>query len=80
MLPAQPKQWHTGQRTGLRARGNAEVNLAWKNGRLVGAEVKTFSTGRLYLRFRDQTVSFTAEAGKVYRFDNKLNRTIEEHA
>jgi hypothetical protein len=47
---------------------------------IAGAEVKTFSPGRLHLRFRDQSVSFTAEAGKVYRFDNKLNMTIEEHA
>jgi alpha-L-fucosidase 2 len=80
LLPAIPEDWHTGKVTGLRAKGNVEVAITWENGSLVEAAVKAFSPGRLHLRFRDQTASFTAEAGKVYKFDNKLNMTIEEHA
>jgi alpha-L-fucosidase 2 len=80
LLPALPKQWHTGRFTGLRVRGNAEVDLSWKNSSLVEVTVKAFSPGGLHLRFQDQTASFTAEAGKVYKFDNKLNMTIEGHA
>ncbi len=33
LLPALPKALHTGRVTGLRVRGNAEVDIAWKDGR-----------------------------------------------
>ena len=65
LLPALPKAWPTGSVKGLRARGNVNVDLAWKDGKLtsyrlaspepkpvkvrVNGEVKTVTTEKLAL-------------------------------
>ncbi|WP_245978787.1 glycoside hydrolase family 95 protein [Aurantiacibacter xanthus] len=41
LLPALPAQWPAGSVRGLRARGNLEVALAWRDGRLVQAELSS---------------------------------------
>jgi alpha-L-fucosidase 2 len=38
-LPALPTQWKEGSVKGLKARGNYEVNIVWKEGRIVYAEI-----------------------------------------
>jgi alpha-L-fucosidase 2 len=46
-LPALPKAWPTGEVKGLRARGNATVDIAWKNGRATQAVLQGNNTYRL---------------------------------
>lgn len=58
--------------TGLRAKGNAEVDLAWEAGRLSSAVVRTYSPGMFTLSLGDRRVTFEAKAGGEYRFDGAL--------
>ena len=46
LLPCLPAQWRSGSVTGLRARGNLEVALRWREGRLVEADLSAGSSGQ----------------------------------
>ncbi|MFC5652951.1 glycoside hydrolase N-terminal domain-containing protein [Paenibacillus solisilvae] len=75
LLPALPHAWQTGKITGLRAKGNAEVDMAWENGELAEATIKAFSPRRTFLRYRDQMVPLDLEPGCVYSINAQLQAT-----
>jgi alpha-L-fucosidase 2 len=78
LLPALPKKWLTGRVSGLRAKGNIEVDIVWEKGELMEATIQAFSAGQTFLRYRDQSVPLVLASGHVYRIDKQLNMTLKE--
>ncbi len=50
LLPAIPDAWAAGEVKGLKARGNFEVSISWKDKKLQNAEVKSISGGMCTIR------------------------------
>jgi len=72
LLPALPAGWSEGRASGLRAKGNAEVDLVWKEGRLAEATIRAFSEGETVVRNGEATVSIRLRPGIVYVIDAEL--------
>ncbi|MEO8414806.1 MAG: glycoside hydrolase family 95 protein [Ginsengibacter sp.] len=53
MLPALPGEWKDGNVNGLKARGNFEISMQWKDHHLVSASVTSLSGGECTLRTND---------------------------
>ena len=64
LLPALPEAWPTGKVTGLKARGGVEVDVVWKDGRLVTASLLSPRAQTVTVRHGDGKKQVRLEAGK----------------
>jgi alpha-L-fucosidase 2 len=71
ILPALPGAWPTGSVRGLRARGGFEVDIAWADGALVQATVRSTQGGEARLRYRGKSVVRTLPAGGEVVWDGR---------
>ena len=67
LLPSLPDAWATGSVSGLRARGNFGVDMAWENGKLNYALISSDSGEICHLRYGNATIDFPTHKGKTYR-------------
>jgi alpha-L-fucosidase 2 len=74
LLPALPQAWSTGSVSGLRAKGNAEVDIVWEKGQLIEAAIRTFSPGKLTVCWGEQRTTLQAETGEIYRFNTRVEQ------
>jgi alpha-L-fucosidase 2 len=72
ILPALPQAWPEGKVSGLKARGNFEVAVEWKDGVAGLITLKSLSGAPLDLAYRGNSVSMETEKGASYRFDSDL--------
>lgn len=74
LLPALPQAWSTGTVSGLRVKGNAEVDMTWKSGKLASATICTLSSGTFTVCTQGFKTTFQAEAGGRTHFNDRLER------
>jgi alpha-L-fucosidase 2 len=71
LLPALPAAWPAGSVKGLRARGGFEVDVAWKDGKLSEAVVRSLNGGSATLRLGDTTHTVKISRGGSFRWDGQ---------
>lgn len=74
LLPALPKSWASGSVNGLRARGGFEINIAWENGKLTKADLKSKTDTNVIIRLGKQTVEYAVKKGEIITLNNLLER------
>jgi alpha-L-fucosidase 2 len=73
LLPALPKCWPAGSVKGLRARGGFEVDIAWKEGQLTQATVRSKLGGPCRLRSGDTITTLATQVGGSYSLNAALH-------
>jgi alpha-L-fucosidase 2 len=69
LLPALPKAWPTGSISGLRARGGFDVDVSWKDGKLVTATLRSTAGTKAVLRYGEKTKQVQLTPGQSTRWD-----------
>ncbi len=79
LLPALPSAWPAGSMKGLRARGGFEVDVTWRDGKLVAARVKTIHKGKksVTVRHGGHVTKLELKSGGEVWLDADLQRTAK---
>jgi alpha-L-fucosidase 2 len=72
LLPALPSAWPSGNVKGLRARGGFEIDLAWADGKLKSAKIKSAGGRPATIRYGDQTTEIKLKSGQTVQLNSEL--------
>jgi alpha-L-fucosidase 2 len=72
LLPALTSAWPSGSVTGLRARGGYEVDIAWSDGKLTSATIKSLGGRKATVRYGDRTTEIQLRSGRAVQLNSEL--------
>jgi alpha-L-fucosidase 2 len=72
LLPALPAAWASGSVQGLCGRGGFQVSLAWKNGKLAEASLRSLLGNPCIVRLGEKTARFHVQSGETLSLDSEL--------
>ena len=72
ILPALPISWKDGSVSGLKARGDYEVSIDWKDGKMASCEIKSNLGKPFTVRYAGKTKEFNLAAGKTIKLGPDL--------
>ena len=65
LLPALPQEWPTGEIKGIKARGNYEIDLAWKNHKVSKTIIKSKNAGMVTVKYNGKQTTLQMKAGET---------------
>jgi alpha-L-fucosidase 2 len=74
VLPALPEAWPNGSISGLKARGNFEVDIAWEDGKLKNLEILSLDGAPAVIEYDWKRLELETEKGEVMKFDKNLKQ------
>lgn len=72
LLPALPDAWPDGNVEGLKARGNIELDIYWKDGMLENIKVYAQQSGDYQFKYQDDVLKLSLEEGEVRMITPKV--------
>ena len=72
LLPALPDALQNGSIKGLVARGNFEIDMVWKNGKLEAVGIYARETNDCLIQYQQKTIEIKAQKGKRYFLNAQL--------
>jgi alpha-L-fucosidase 2 len=73
LLPALPDEWKNGSVRGLQARGGFEVSIAWKEGALTSATLRSTKGEPCRVSYKNEAVELKIKPGKSATVDRTLH-------
>ncbi|MCL4484523.1 MAG: glycoside hydrolase family 95 protein, partial [Bacteroidetes bacterium] len=74
VLPALPTAWKEGHINGLKAMGNFEVSISWKENKLNKLVVKSNNGGFCHLSYAGLVAEYNTKPGETIELDQNLKR------
>ncbi|HRC88721.1 MAG TPA: glycoside hydrolase family 95 protein [Bacteroidales bacterium] len=76
LLPALPQAWSNGRISGLRARGNLEVDITWENNRLKNVVLKSNEDKSVTVKYGTLKARHKIKKDVPLKLDNNLKRIV----
>ena len=72
LLPALPSKWKSGKVTGLRARGGFTVDIEWKDGKLLRADIFADTDAEAEVCYNGKRIKIEIKAGESFRVSSAM--------